>query len=357
MRQAPILVTGACGFIGSQFVENVLATTSKTVVVIDKLTYAGHSATLDHAIQAAATRAHKSTNQMKERIEFIKGDIADRDFINDVVMSQKPEAIINFAAESHVDRSIESAAEFVETNIMGVFVLLDTSRRYYDGLEPIAQSKFRLVQVSTDEVFGELDENGYFTEETPYAPNSPYSASKASGDHLVRAWFHTYKLPVIITNCSNNYGPRQFPEKLIPHMIECALRDKPLPVYGEGKNIRDWIHVEDHAKGIELALTLGVPGESYCFGGRSERRNIDVVKSICTILDELKPRQGGGSYLEQISFVTDRKGHDWRYAIDDTKSEKQLGFKRQYTAFEDGLKATIKWYLENAAWVVQVRGQ
>lgn len=357
MKQAPILVTGACGFIGSQFVENILATTSKAIVVIDKLTYAGHSATLDHAIRAAATRTDKSENQMRERIEFIKGDIADRRFINDVVMAQRPEAIINFAAESHVDRSIESAAEFIETNIMGVFALLDTSRRYYDGLESAAQSKFRFVQVSTDEVFGELGETGYFTEETPFAPNSPYSASKASGDHLARAWFHTYKLPVIITNCSNNYGPRQFPEKLIPHMIECALRGKPLPVYGEGKNVRDWIHVADHAKGIELALTLGVPGESYCFGGRSERRNIDVVKSICTILDELKPRQGGGSYLEQISFVTDRKGHDWRYAIDDTKSEKELGFKRQYTAFEDGLSATIQWYLENSAWVTQVGGQ
>lgn len=344
-----IIVTGAAGFIGSQFIENLLKKSeTEKIVVLDKLTYAGSLKTLEHAIHQAGGE------KVRSRIEFVKGDIADRKFVNELVSRVKPKAIVNFAAESHVDRSIESAAEFIETNIMGVFSLLDAARRFHESITDVELAKqFRFVQVSTDEVFGQLGEEGAFTEETPYAPSSPYSASKASGDHLVRAWYHTYKLPVIVTNCSNNYGPRQYPEKLIPHMIRCALSGKPLPVYGNGRNVRDWIHVEDHARGVELALKKGIVGESYCFGGRSERRNLDVVKAICSILDELRPRSAG-SYHEQITFVEDRKGHDWRYAIDDSKAEKELGFKRQYSAFELGLRATVIWYLENQAWVEAV---
>ncbi|MBN8539942.1 MAG: dTDP-glucose 4,6-dehydratase [Deltaproteobacteria bacterium] len=353
-----IIVTGAAGFIGSQFVENLLRNATslgsqkaghpEKITVLDKLTYAGSLATLDHAVQQAGG------DQARARLEFVKGDIADRSLVYELVKRVKPKAIVNFAAESHVDRSIESAAEFIETNIMGVFSLLDAARRYHESLSSSPQaSAFRFVQVSTDEVFGQLGEEGAFSEETPYAPSSPYSASKASGDHLVRAWYHTYKLPVIVTNCSNNYGPRQYPEKLIPHMIHCALKNKPLPVYGNGGNVRDWIHVDDHARGVELAMRKGTVGQSYCFGGRSERRNLDVVKAICAILDELRPRTSG-SYGEQITFVEDRKGHDWRYAIDDTKSETTLGFKRRYDSFEMGLRATVQWYLENQEWVEAV---
>lgn len=369
MNQFPLLVTGACGFIGSQFVENVLSTSDQAIIVLDKLTYAGSLLTLNHAIDMAALRRGVSLEEMKKRLEFVGGDISDRKMVRELVFENCPQAIINFAAESHVDRSIESAAEFVETNIMGVFSLLDAARRLIDELQaPTSdhqnlkssmtasdrewlRTNFRFLQVSTDEVFGQLGETGAFTEATPYAPSSPYSASKACGDHLVRAWYHTYKLPIIVTNCSNNYGPRQYPEKLIPHMITCALNGKPLPVYGNGRNVRDWIHVSDHARGVELALRQGRLGESYCFGGRSERRNIEVVEAICSILDELRPRAKGGSYREQITFVEDRKGHDWRYAIDDTKAETELGFRREFGSFEKGLRSTVKWYLDNQKWV------
>lgn len=353
-----IIVTGAAGFIGSQFIENLLRSATslglqkagppEKIIVLDKLTYAGSLATLDHAVELAGG------DQARGNLEFVKGDIADRSLVHELVSRVKPKAIVNFAAESHVDRSIESAAEFIETNIMGVFSLLDAARRYHESLGASPQaSAFRFIQVSTDEVFGQLGEEGAFTEETPYSPSSPYSASKASGDHLARAWYHTYKLPVIVTNCSNNYGPRQYPEKLIPHMIHCALGNKPLPVYGNGRNVRDWIHVDDHARGVELAMRQGKVGESYCFGGRSERRNLDVVKAICTILDELRPKTTG-TYSDQITFVEDRKGHDWRYAIDDTKSETKLGFKRRYGSFEVGLRATVQWYLDNQEWVKAV---
>lgn len=382
MNQFPLIVTGACGFIGSQFVENLLSTSDQKLIVLDKLTYAGSLLTLNHALDVAAKRRGVSLEEIKKRIEFVEGDIADRKLVNELVQARRPQAIVNFAAESHVDRSIESAAEFVETNVMGVFSLLDAARRFFESLDVSAgaatssggstsgstsgqaslsaserewlKSNFRFLQVSTDEVFGQLGETGAFTETTPYAPSSPYSASKACGDHLVRAWYHTYKLPIVVTNCSNNYGPRQYPEKLIPHMINCALHGKPLPVYGNGRNVRDWIHVADHARGVETALRQGQVGESYCFGGRSERRNIDVVEAICSILDEVRPRKSGGSYREQITFVEDRKGHDWRYAIDDSKAENELGFRREFDSFEKGLRATVNWYLENQAWVTAV---
>lgn len=358
-----ILVTGAAGFIGSQFVELLLASRDVRIVVLDKLTYAGNMATLNHAVQAAAKSvkqkgSDKSTDkksaQESERFEFVEGDICDRALLSTLFKKHSFSAVVNFAAESHVDRSIESADEFIQTNIMGVFSLLDASTRFFETLESEQKSRFRFVQVSTDEVFGQLGETGAFTEKTPYAPSSPYSASKAAGDHLARAWFHTYKLPVIVTNCSNNYGPRQFPEKLIPHMIACALSGRPLPVYGNGRNVRDWIHVADHARGVLLALEKGRVGESYCFGGRSERRNISVVEAICDELQKLRPRPDGASYRDLITFVEDRKGHDWRYAIDDTKSETELGFSREYRSFEEGLRSTISWYLENQAWVRSV---
>ncbi len=346
-----ILITGGAGFIGSQFVELVLGTPGTKVVVLDKLTYAGNLKTLDHAVDAACLKAGV---EVRSRFEFVRGDICDRALLGSLFERHQFSAVVNFAAESHVDRSIESAAEFVETNIMGVFSLLDASMRYFEKLDASARSKFRFVQVSTDEVFGQLGETGAFTETTPYAPSSPYSASKAAGDHLARAWYHTYKLPVLVTNCSNNYGPRQYPEKLIPHMINCALTGNALPVYGDGRNVRDWIHVADHARGVLLALQKGKVGESYCFGGRSERRNLAVVEAICDELARAVPRSGAASYRDLIKFVEDRKGHDWRYAIDDTKAERELGFKREFVSFEAGLGSTVKWYLENQAWVKAV---
>lgn len=356
-----LLVTGGAGFIGSQFVQACLADgvgtdQSAPIVVLDRLTYAGHLATLDDAIATAARRLGVARETVQTRVRFVEGDIADRDLVAKLFAEFRFGRVVNFAAESHVDRSIASAAEFVETNVLGVFSLLDASLRDWGQRSPAEQERFRFVQVSTDEVFGQLGETGAFSETTAYAPSSPYSASKASGDHLARAWHHTYGLPVIITNCSNNYGPRQFPEKLIPHMIACALAGKPLPVYGDGRNVRDWIHVSDHVRGVALALSKGRPGQSYCFGGRSERRNIAVVEAICDELDRLRPRPGGGSYRQQITFVPDRKGHDWRYAIDDAKAESELGFRREFAGFEAGLSQTIRWYLENSAWIKTVTG-
>jgi dTDP-glucose 4,6-dehydratase len=332
-----VLVTGAAGFIGSNFVEQAVPSADQ-VIVLDALTYAGHLENLD---------------SVKAKIEFVHGNICDRPAVAALFAKHDFDVVVNFAAESHVDRSIENPVSFVETNVMGVASLLDASLKIWEKKAGSAKDNFRFIQVSTDEVFGQLGDEGHFTEKTPYAPSSPYSSSKAGGDHLARAWFHTYKLPVIVTNCSNNYGPKQFPEKLIPTIIRCALAGQALPVYGNGKNVRDWIHVSDHCAGVQLAIDNGRPGESYCFGGRSERQNLDVVKSICAELDRVMPKSSG-SYASQIQFVEDRKGHDWRYAIDDSKAEKELGFKRQYTKFEDGLKATIHWYLENQAWVAAV---
>lgn len=331
-------MTGAAGFIGSSFVR-IARETGDRVIMYDALTYAGHMPNVEDCMKPG-------------QCEFVKGNIGDHEHVSKTLREFSITHVANFAAESHVDNSICGPAAFVETNVIGTFRLLEASRSYWNDLKGEAKDAFRFLHVSTDEVFGELDDDSKFTENSPYRPNSPYSATKAASDHLVRAWYRTYGLPVIVSNCSNNYGPRQFPEKLIPRMILCALNEKPLPVYGQGLNIRDWIHVEDHAAGIHLALTKGAVGESYCFGGRSERKNIDVVKSICAVLNELRPKEG--SYEELISFVTDRAGHDWRYAIDDAKAERELGFKRKYDSFESGLRETVKWYLENTTWIESV---
>jgi dTDP-glucose 4,6-dehydratase len=334
-----LLVTGAAGFIGSAFIREALKHGHR-VVILDALTYAGHTENFDDILKPGT-------------LDFEKGDI--RNFDNNLSLLKKYniDALLNFAAESHVDNSISGPKEFIDTNINGTFSLLEATRSYI-GNDEIKKTKFRFLHVSTDEVYGSLGETGKFNESLPYQPNSPYSASKAASDHLVRAWHHTYGINTITTNCSNNYGPRQFPEKLIPVMIQKCLKGEPLPVYGTGGNIRDWIHVEDHSRGILLALTHGVAGETYCFGGNSERNNLDVVKSICAILDEVRPRADKKSYTEQITFVKDRAGHDWRYAIDDTKAQRELGFERQYKKFEDGLRATVTWYLENAQWAEKV---
>lgn len=330
-----ILVTGAAGFIGSNFVELSLAR-GIDVIVLDALTYAGRRENLI-GLKGPGT------------LEFVHGDICDPSLVRDLIRKTQPSAVLNFAAESHVDRSIDGPAAFIRTNIQGTFTLLDASLDYWRSLPAELRESFRYLQVSTDEVYGSLGATGKFSEETPIAPNSPYSASKASADLLVRAWHHTYGLPTVTTNCSNNYGPKQFPEKLIPHMIFCALKGKPLPVYGDGGNVRDWIHVADHCQGILLALQKGKPGETYCFGGDAERNNLDVVRLICRELDQLRPRSDGKPHESSIRFVTDRLGHDWRYAIDDRKAQAELGFARQY-GFEQGLAATVRWYLENQAW-------
>lgn len=326
---ANLLVTGAAGFIGSNFVRLALANGHK-VTGLDSLTYAGHRENLEGLPHA-------------DRFKLIVDDIRSH-HVGDLIAHTKPDALLNFAAESHVDRSIEDPLQFVETNVLGTANLLNHSLKHWKN-----NPGFRFLQVSTDEVYGSLGETGAFSENTPLEPSSPYSASKAGADHLVMAWHHTYGLPAIVTRCSNNYGPYQYPEKLIPHMIHCALAGKPLPVYGDGKNVRDWIHVEDHCEGILLALLDGKAGSVYCLGGRSERKNIELVKLICSHLDNMRPRKEGGSYEEQITFVTDRLGHDLRYAIDDSHAEKELGFRRRHT-FESGLRSTVEWYLGHEDW-------
>ncbi|MBK9039655.1 MAG: dTDP-glucose 4,6-dehydratase [Bdellovibrionales bacterium] len=335
-----ILVTGAAGFIGSSFVK-MPHFKGKTLIAVDSLTYAGHLPNLFPE---------------SENPQFLLSTSAIGDYATTLKLLQEHgvNTVVNFAAESHVDNSINGPEVFVQTNVVGTFRLLEAARHYFQELSLDAKKNFRLLHVSTDEVFGELGKTGKFSETTSYDPSSPYSATKAASDHLVRAWHKTYGLPTIVTNCSNNYGPRQFPEKLIPRMILCALNEQPLPVYGRGENIRDWIHVEDHCQGIWLALTKGTPGETYCFGGNSERRNIDVVTGICQIMDELKPRANGKSYRDLITFVEDRLGHDWRYAIDDSKAQRELGFNRKFSKFEDGLKETVKWYLDNPEWIQSV---
>lgn len=333
-----ILVTGGAGFIGSNFVE-LAKKSNYRITVLDALTYAGHFENLENLLQAGVC-------------EFVQGDIQDRGLVSSLFDRYQFSAVVHFAAESHVDNSISGPAAFLKTNVMGTFELLEASRDFYKNLSEDKKSEFRFVHISTDEVFGSLGDTGKFSETTAYAPNSPYSASKAASDHLVRAWFHTYKLPTIITNCSNNYGPKQFPEKLIPRMITQALKGEHLPVYGKGENVRDWIHVADHCQGVLLALEKGLPGEEYCLGGNSERSNLDVVKKICQTLDREKP--SSKKYQELIKFVEDRAGHDFRYAIDDSKALKELGFKRQYQTFENGLDETVKWYLSNSAWIDSV---
>jgi len=336
-----ILVTGGAGFIGSNFTEIALQKNYK-VIVLDSFTYAGHDASLAFA-------AHNSN------FKLVKGDICNSALVFDLLKENNVDAVINFAAESHVDNSISSPGVFIKTNVDGVYSMLEASRRYLSDMSSEMKQAFRFIQVSTDEVYGslELEDPAKFSEKSQYKPSSPYSASKAAGDHLAHAWFKTYGLPTIVTNCSNNYGPRQFPEKLIPRMISCALNGEKLPVYGDGKNVRDWIHVHDHANGVLLALTKGVPGETYCFGGNAEVPNIDLVSQLCDVIDELKPQSDGMSYSKNITFVTDRAGHDRRYAIDDSKAEKKLGFVRKYN-FTSGLKDTVKWYLENQDWCESV---
>ncbi len=331
-----LLVTGGAGFIGSNFVEIAIQRGHK-VIVLDVLTYAGHRKNLEGFAGPG-------------ELQLVVGNICDFDLTLRLLKEHQVDQLVHFAAESHVDRSIDGPAAFIETNITGTFQLLSATLNYWKGLSPAHRERFRYLQVSTDEVYGSLGATGQFSETTPYAPNSPYSASKAAGDHLVRAWHHTYGLPTLTSNCSNNYGPRQFPEKLIPTMITRALTNQPLPVYGDGGNVRDWIHVIDHCNGIFLALEKGTPGSTYCFGGHAERNNLQVVKTICKELDHLKPRKDGKPYESGIQFVTDRLGHDRRYAIDDRLSQTQLGFTREFE-FEKGLAHTIQWYLESGEWL------
>jgi len=330
-----LLVTGAAGFIGSNFTRLALAK-GHHVVGLDSLTYAGHRESLEHLPAGG-------------RFTLVEADIRSSEAVRAALAEHRPAAVLNFAAESHVDRSITDPLLFVETNVLGTANLLHHSLAYWRSLEGAAREAFRFLQVSTDEVFGSLGDTGKFSESTPVDPRSPYSASKTGADHLVRAWEHTYGLPALLTRCSNNYGPYQFPEKLIPHLLNQALAGKPLPVYGKGENVRDWIHVEDHCEGILLALAKGKPGSVYCLGGNSERRNIDLVRELCSLLDAIRPRAGGGSYAEQIQFVQDRPGHDWRYAIDDSLAARELGFRRKRSLAE-GLRSTVEWYLANEGW-------
>ena len=334
-----ILVTGGAGFIGSAVVRHIINNTQDSVINLDKLTYAGN---LDSVSSVANS----------ERYAFVQADICDRAALDKIFAEHQPDAIMHLAAESHVDRSIDSAGEFIQTNIVGTFTLLEAARAYYQTLPSERKAQFRFHHISTDEVYGDLHgTDDLFTETTPYAPSSPYSASKASSDHLVRAWRRTYGLPTIVTNCSNNYGCYHFPEKLIPHMILNALDGKPLPVYGDGKQIRDWLYVEDHARALYLVVTQGKIGETYNIGGFNEKQNIEVVRTICELLEELAPNkpQGVAHYADLITHVTDRAGHDVRYAIDASKIQRELGWTPQET-FESGIRKTVQWYLDNQAW-------
>jgi dTDP-glucose 4,6-dehydratase len=336
-----ILVTGGAGFIGSGVCRYLISDTDAEVTNIDKLTYAGNRDSLKPIIG-------------NPRYRFVKADICDRPAIEGLFAETQPDAVIHLAAESHVDRSITGSRSFVETNIIGTYTLLEAGFQYWSGLSEEAKAGFRFLHVSTDEVYGSLGADGLFTESTPYDPSSPYSASKASSDHLAMAWHRTYGLPVIISNCSNNYGPYHFPEKLIPLIILNALEGKPLPVYGKGANVRDWLYVEDHARALYLILTKGRPGQTYNVGGRNERTNLEVVETICRILDEVRPAEKPHDQL--ITFVPDRPGHDYRYAIDATKLENELGWKAQET-FASGIRKTVVWYLENEWWWGPLRKQ
>lgn len=331
-----ILVTGGAGFIGSAVCRHFIANTDAEIINIDKLTYAANLNSLALVSES-------------ERYQFVKGDICDGALLDDVFQKCKPDAVLHLAAESHVDRSITGSADFIQTNIVGTYTLLEATRRWWGELSESRQKEFRFLHVSTDEVYGSLGSEGLFSETTAYSPNSPYASSKASADHLVNAWHHTYGLPVLITNCSNNYGPHHFPEKLIPLVILNALEEKPLPVYGKGDNVRDWLYVDDHARALELILRQGVPGNKYNIGGRNERTNLEVVHAICDYLDEIKPAATVASRRNLIVFVTDRPGHDQRYAIDASKLEDELGWRAQEN-FETGLYKTIKWYLANESW-------
>ncbi len=339
-----IMVTGGAGFIGSAVVRHIIKETNDSVVNLDKLTYAGNLESL----------AEISTS---DRYCFEQADICNRAKVDSILREHQPDAVMHLAAESHVDRSIDGPAVFIETNIVGTYTLLEACREYWGALDSNRKQSFRFHHVSTDEVYGDLADSGaFFTEETPYSPSSPYSASKASSDHLVRAWHRTYGLPVIVTNCSNNYGPYHFPEKLIPLMILNALEGKPLPVYGNGDQIRDWLYVEDHARALYRVITTGVVGETYNIGGHNEKRNIEVVDTICKLLEELAPNKPAAvqHYRDLITFVTDRPGHDARYAIDASKIKRELGWAPQET-FESGIRKTVCWYLQNLEWCRRVQ--
>ncbi len=339
--QKRILVTGGAGFIGSAVVRLALSQTPHQVLVFDKLTYAGNLSSLEPVSGSPNYR-------------FVRGDICDAAAVRRALQDFRPDIVMHLAAESHVDRSIDGPGAFVQTNLVGTYTMLQASLEYWRTLSDTAKASFRFHHISTDEVFGALGPEGLFREDTPYAPNSPYSASKAGSDHLARAWHHTYGLPVLITNCSNNYGPYHFPEKLIPLIVLNALEGKPLPVYGKGENVRDWLFVEDHAEALLLVAQQGVPGECYNIGGRSERRNIEVVEAICDLVDQLAPHPVKGSRRDLIAFVHDRPGHDLRYAIDSSKIERELGWRPSVT-FEDGLRKTVEWYLTNRAWWEAIR--
>lgn len=331
-----LLVTGGAGFIGSALVRYLIQHTDYEVVNVDKLTYAGNLCNLDEVASS-------------DRYFFEQTDIVDAPTLRRIFDTHRPAAVLHLAAESHVDRSIDGPAAFIETNIVGTYTLLEAARAYWLGLDAEAKQQFRFLHVSTDEVYGTLGPEGLFTETTPYSPNSPYSASKASSDHLVRAWFHTYGLPTLITNCSNNYGPYQYPEKLIPVVILNALEGKPIPVYGRGENVRDWLYVYDHVRALLTVLERGEVGQTYNIGGSSERKNIEVVETICTLLDELAPNPSIGPHASLITFVQDRPGHDFRYAIDASKLERELGWK-PLESFESGMQKTVAWYLEHLDW-------
>lgn len=329
-----VLVSGGAGFIGSAVVRHLVTDLKYDVLNVDKLTYAGNLNSLKPVAESP-------------RYHFLQADIADRAAMDAAFSAFNPNIVMHLAAESHVDRSITGAADFIQTNIVGTFTLLEAARAYWSRLDDDARQRFRFLHVSTDEVYGSLGEEGLFREETPYDPRSPYSASKAAADHLASAWWHTYRLPVIITNCSNNYGPFHFPEKLIPLTILNALEGRPLPVYGRGANVRDWLYVDDHARALVLVAGKGRVGETYNVGGRNERRNIDVVARICDVLDELRP--GGAPHSRLITYVTDRPGHDARYAIDATRIETELGWRAEMT-FDTGIERTVRWYLDNEWW-------
>jgi len=337
-----ILVTGAAGFIGSNFVIHWLTNNNEKVIAFDKLTYAGNLENL------------KSVEN-DQNYFFVQGDIGDSELVSNLLKEYQPTAVVNFAAESHVDRSIHGPDNFIQTNIIGTYHLLEEARVYFNALSDNGKNKFRFLHVSTDEVYGTLNStDAAFKESNRYEPNSPYSASKAASDHLVRAWHQTYGLPVLTTNCSNNYGPYHFPEKLIPLCILKALQGQDLPIYGDGQQVRDWIYVVDHCKGIATVLDKGVLGETYNIGGWNERTNLEVVNTLCDLLDELHPRRDGKSYCEQITFIEDRPGHDRRYAIDSTKISNELGWKPEET-FDSGIRKTVQWYLDNQNWVTNVQ--
>ena len=336
-----ILITGGAGFIGSNLVHYCLEHEGFTLINLDKLTYAGNPESLQ------SVKDHP-------RYVFVKGDICDRDLLKELFQKHQPSAVMHLAAESHVDRSIDGPGEFVQTNVVGTFQLLEAARGYWTTLTEDKKREFRFLHISTDEVYGSLGQDGYFTEESRYQPSSPYSASKASSDHIVRAYYSTYGLPTLITNCSNNYGPSQFPEKLIPLMILNALEGKDLPVYGDGKNVRDWLYVEDHCRALLTVLTGGKPGDTYNIGGNHEKSNLEIVSTVCARLDELKPRPDGKPYRDQIVFVKDRPGHDFRYAIDASKIKRELGWQPAED-FESGLRRTVAWYLNNLEWCAHVQ--